>query len=170
LKQADLSGHRRRRRLADVTINGRHWGRRVGRDDGTTVTVSSVRPTDDRRLPPRHRSGQSDVNYILRQLHRQPGDESPERAENRYYHRNPTVDSVVATTNGSEPFKERYAYSDIPNTFDHQRRGTARTTIARGNRTRTQVREFGRSVDLYHYRARMYDSGWQVCSKDPIGV
>jgi len=87
----------------------------------------------------------------------------------RYYHRNQQY-SVVALTNGSGAIQERYAYSAYGTPSITNAAGTARTTSAESNRYSYTGREFDEALDLYHYRARMYDSAvGRFCSRDPIG-
>ncbi|QDV45599.1 tRNA3(Ser)-specific nuclease WapA precursor [Stieleria neptunia] len=78
--------------------------------------------------------------------------------------------SVNALTDSSGTIKERYAYDAYGNLSIFDGSGTARTSTAEGNRYTYTGREYDDGLDLYHYRARMYDSiAGRFCSRDPIG-
>ncbi|QDV45072.1 tRNA3(Ser)-specific nuclease WapA precursor [Stieleria neptunia] len=78
--------------------------------------------------------------------------------------------SITALTDSSGMIKERCAYDAYGNLSIFDASGTARTSTAEGNRYTYTGREWDNVLDLYHYRARMYDplSG-RFCSRDPIG-
>ncbi|WP_197455951.1 RHS repeat domain-containing protein [Stieleria neptunia] len=78
--------------------------------------------------------------------------------------------SVTALTDSSGTIRERYAYDAYGGVSIFDGSGTARTTTAEGNRYTCTGREYDDVLDLYHYRARMYDSiVGRFCSKDPNG-
>ncbi|QDV45068.1 tRNA3(Ser)-specific nuclease WapA precursor [Stieleria neptunia] len=78
--------------------------------------------------------------------------------------------SVTALTDSSGTIKERYAYDAYGNLSIFDGSGTARTSTAEGNRYTYTGREWDDVLDLYHYRARMYDSvSGRFLSRDPIG-
>ncbi|PAY15620.1 hypothetical protein CKO51_30925 [Rhodopirellula sp. SM50] len=89
--------------------------------------------------------------------------------ELRYYHRTQQY-SVTALTDSLGAIKERYAYDAYGELSIFDGSGTARTATAEGNRYTYTGREYDDVVDLYHYRARMYDAiAVRFCSRDPIG-
>jgi len=78
--------------------------------------------------------------------------------------------SVIALTNGSAAIQERYAYTayGAPTITDPS--GTTRTATAEGNRYTYTGREWDEELNLYHYRARMYDPmAGRFLGRDPIG-
>ncbi|QDV84101.1 RHS repeat domain-containing protein [Planctomycetes bacterium TBK1r] len=78
--------------------------------------------------------------------------------------------SINALTDSSGTIKERYAYDAYGGLSIFDAAGTARTTTAEGNRYTYTGREYDDVLDLYHHRARMYDSiAGRFCSRDPIG-
>ncbi|WP_253160603.1 RHS repeat-associated core domain-containing protein [Stieleria tagensis] len=78
--------------------------------------------------------------------------------------------SVNALTDSSGTIKERYAYDAYGNLSIFDGSGAARTSTAEGNRYTYTGREWDKDLDLYHYRARMYDAtAGRFCSRDPIG-
>ncbi|WP_353620980.1 RHS repeat domain-containing protein, partial [Rhodopirellula sp. JC639] len=77
--------------------------------------------------------------------------------------------SVTALTDPSGTIKERYAYDAYGNVSIFDGSGTARTSTAEGNRYTYTGREYDNVLNLYHYRARMYDPfAGRFCSRDPI--
>ncbi len=85
------------------------------------------------------------------------------------YHRNQQY-SITAMTDGSGAVTERYAYSAYGTPTITNASGTARTATAIENRYTYTGREYDEGLDLYHYRARLYDSAsCRFCSRDPIG-
>lgn len=85
------------------------------------------------------------------------------------YHRGQQY-SITALTDSSATIKERYAYSAYGVLTITDASGTVRTATAEGNRYTYTGREWDGDVELYHFRARMYDplSG-RFLSWDPIG-
>ncbi|QDV42552.1 tRNA nuclease WapA precursor [Stieleria neptunia] len=78
--------------------------------------------------------------------------------------------SITALTDSLGTIKERYAYDAYGGLSIFDGSGTARTTTAEGSRYTYTGREYDDVLDLYHYRARMYDSiVGRFCSRDPIG-
>jgi len=154
--------------VADVTYQWDALGRRVGRDDGTTATVfvqSGQQTIAD------YTSGTAAASPTYTYVYANYIDEPVMRAGTgglRYYHRNQQY-SVIALTNGGGTIAERYAYSAYGTPTITDAAGTARTTSAENNRYTYTGREFDEALELYHYRARMYDSAsGRFCSRDPI--
>jgi RHS repeat-associated protein len=88
---------------------------------------------------------------------------------NRYYHRNQQY-SVIALSDGGGTIKERYAYDAYGGLTILSSSLSPLTTSAENNRYTYTGREFDEALDLYHYRARVYDSATgRFCSRDPIG-
>ncbi|WP_235909042.1 RHS repeat-associated core domain-containing protein [Roseiconus nitratireducens] len=74
----------------------------------------------------------------------------------RFYHRNAQY-SIVALTNASGTITERYAYDAYGDLTITDASGTVRTTSAESNRYTYTGREWDETLELYHFRARMYD-------------
>ncbi|WP_197454749.1 RHS repeat domain-containing protein [Stieleria varia] len=153
----------------DITYQFDALGRRVGRDDGTTAMVyvqSGQQTIAD------YTSGTAATSPTYTYLYASYIDEPVLRtggSGNRYFHRNQQY-SITALTDTSGTIQERYAYSayGMLSIFDGS--GTARTSTAEGNRYTYTGREYDESMDVYHYRARMYDPVvGRFCSRDPIG-
>ncbi|QDV45604.1 tRNA nuclease WapA precursor [Stieleria neptunia] len=78
--------------------------------------------------------------------------------------------SITALTDSSGTIKERYAYDAYGNLSIFDGSGTARTTTAEGNRYAYTGREWDEELELYHFRARMYDPVCgRFCAKDLLG-
>ena len=78
--------------------------------------------------------------------------------------------SVIALTNGSAAIQERYAYTAYGAPTITDASGTPRTATAEGNRYTYTGREWDEELNLYHYRARMYDpAAGRFLGRDPIG-
>jgi len=78
--------------------------------------------------------------------------------------------SVIAITGGSASIQERYAYTayGAPTILDAS--GTPRPATAEGNRYTYTGREWDEELNLYHYRARMFDPvAGRFLGRDPIG-
>jgi RHS repeat-associated protein len=155
--------------VADVTYQWDALGRRVGRDDGTTVTVfvqSGQQTIAD------YTSGTAASSPTYDYVYASYIDEPVMRSGaggNRYYHRNQQY-SIIALTNGSGAIQERYAYDAYGGLTILSSSLSPLATSAEGNRYTYTGREFDEALDLYHYRARMYDSATgRFCSRDPIG-
>ncbi len=87
----------------------------------------------------------------------------------RYFHRNQQY-SVIALTDSNANVKERYAYTAYGSPTITDAAGATRTSSAEYNRYMYTGREWDETLDLYHYRARMYDAiSGRFCSRDPIG-
>ena len=85
-----------------------------------------------------------------------------------YYHRNQQY-SIIAITNSDGSVIERYAYNAYGEVTRLRGNGTAPTTND-ANRYTYTGREWDAGLELYHYRARMYDpAAGRFCSRDPIG-
>jgi len=155
--------------VADVTYQWDALGRRVGRDDGTTVTVfveSGQQTIAD------YTSGTAAASPTYNYVYASYIDEPVMRAGTgglRYYHRGQQY-SVIALTGGGGTIQERYAYSAFGTPTITDAAGSARTTSAENNRYTYTGREWDDDLGLYHYRARMYDSAaGRFCSRDPVG-
>jgi len=155
--------------VADVTYQWDALGRRVGRDDGTTVTVfvqSGQQTIAD------YTSGTAAASPTYTYVYASYIDEPVMGAGTgglRYYHRGQQY-SVIAMTNGGGSIAERYAYSAYGTPTITDASGTTLTTSAENNRYTYTGREFDSELGLYHYRARMYDSiAGRFVSRDPIG-
>jgi RHS repeat-associated protein len=87
---------------------------------------------------------------------------------NRCFHRNQQY-SITSITDASAAVVERYVYSAYGTPTITDESGTTRTATAIGNRHSYTGREWGETLAMYHYRARMYDSvGGRFISRDPI--
>ncbi|EMI23619.1 Rhs family protein [Rhodopirellula europaea SH398] len=155
--------------VADVSYQWDALGRRVGRDDGTTVTVfvqSGQQTIAD------YTSGTAASSPTYDYVYASYIDEPVMRSGsggNRYYHRNQQY-SVIALTNGSGAIQERYAYDAYGGLTILSASLAPLTTSAENNRYTYTGREFDQALGMYHYRARMYDSATgRFCSRDPIG-
>ena len=77
--------------------------------------------------------------------------------------------SIIAITGGSASIQERYAYTAYGAPTIADASGTPRTATAEGNRFTYTGREWDEELNLYHYRARMYDPvAGRFCGRDPI--
>ncbi|MDV6034697.1 MAG: hypothetical protein F9B45_32320 [Phycisphaera sp. RhM] len=86
----------------------------------------------------------------------------------RHYHGGQQY-SVTALTDSLGAIQERYAYDAYGGLSIFDAAGTARTTTAEGNRYTYTGREYDDVLDLYHYRARMYDPlCGRFLSRDPF--
>ncbi len=78
--------------------------------------------------------------------------------------------SITALTDASGTIKERYAYDAYGGLSVFDGSGVSRAGTAEGNRYLYTGRERDEVLDLYHYRARMYDAVvGRFLSRDPIG-
>jgi RHS repeat-associated protein len=155
--------------VADVTYQWDALGRRVGRDDGTTV---SVYVQSGQQTIADYTSGTAAASPTYTYVYASYIDEPVMRSGSgglRYYHRNQQY-SVIALTGGSGSIMERYAYDayGTPTILDSSLSPLASSNSL--NRYTYTGREFDETLGLYHYRARMYDSvAGRFCSRDPIG-
>ncbi|QDV86146.1 RHS repeat-associated core domain-containing protein [Planctomycetes bacterium TBK1r] len=139
------------------------------RDDGTTVSIDVKNGqqtiTDDT-------SGTAATSPTYTTVYASHIDEPVVRDATgglQYYHRGQQY-SVTALTDSTGTIKEQYAYDAYGNLSIFDSSGTARTSSAEGNRYAYTGREYDDVLDLYHYRARMYDSiAGRFCSRDQIG-
>ena len=77
--------------------------------------------------------------------------------------------SVTALTNASGTITERYTYTAYGQATFFDGSGTAISASAESNRYTCTGREWDQGLNLYHYRARMYDAiSGRFCSRDPI--
>lgn len=143
---------------------------------------SSRRPTLQRRLARRRAGGvkscaDSKQNRSCKSLRQQtcspeksrPESDKPSIKFTVRYLRTQQY-SINALTDSSGTIKERYAYDAYGNLSIFDASGTARTSTAEGNRCTYTGREYDDVLDLYHYRARMYNAiAGRFCSRDPIG-
>ena len=78
--------------------------------------------------------------------------------------------SINAVSEGGGSVVERYAYSAYGQVTIADASGTEISDSAISNRYTYTGREWDEGLNLYHYRARMYDAvGGRFCSRDPIG-
>jgi RHS repeat-associated protein len=155
----------------DVTYKFDALGRRVYRDNGTTaeVFVQSGQQTIADCV-----AGTTASNPTYRYVYASYIDEpvlryKPTGSESLYYHRNQQY-SVTALTDGSGTIVERYAYSAYGVPTITNASATLRTESSYNNLYMYTGREWDQALQMYHYRARMYDANLgRFCSKDPIG-
>ena len=155
--------------IDDVSYEFDALGRRVARDDGTTTTVFVQ---NGRQTIADYTSGTAATSPTYTYIYASYIDEPVMRGGTgglRYYHRNQQY-SVTALTNGSGGIEERYAYSAYGEPTITDGSGTVRATSAENNRYTYTGREWDEALELYHYRARMYDPvGGRFSGRDPIG-
>ena len=140
----------------DVTYKWDALGRRVFRDDGTTaiVYVQSGQQTiadyvaGTAASSPKYRYVYA--SYIDEPVLRY----EPAASQSRYYHRNQQY-SIIALTDGVGAIQERYAYSAYGELTVLDGSGTVQS--GSDNRYTYTGREWDSELELYHYRARMYD-------------
>ncbi|WP_218933574.1 RHS repeat-associated core domain-containing protein [Rubripirellula lacrimiformis] len=153
----------------DVTYQWDALLRRVGRDDGTTA---SIYVQNGQQTVADYTSGTAATSPTYTYIYASYVDEPVVRAGGsglRYYHRNQQY-SIIALTNASGTVMERYAYSAYGTPTIMDASGTVLAASAENNRYLYTGREYDEVLDLYHYRARMYDSAsGRFCSRDPIG-
>ncbi|WP_182869636.1 RHS repeat-associated core domain-containing protein [Stieleria mannarensis] len=153
----------------DVFYEWDALGRRVARDDGTTDTIFVQ---NGQQTIADYTSGTAATSPTYTYVYASYIDEPVVRDGTgglRYYHRTQQY-SVNALTDSSGTIKERYAYDAYGGLSVFDGSGTARTKTAEDNRCTYTCREYDDVLDLYHYRARMYDSiAGRFCSRDPIG-
>ncbi len=155
----------------DVTYEYDALGRRVQRDDGTDETIF-VQNGQQTFADYDSGAAATSPNYcyiyasyidepIMRIGHTGGGE--------HYYHRNQQY-SIVAFSDQNGNIKERYSYTAYGKLGIYDPGGVARSSSNYGNRYTYTGREWDEDLELYHYRARMYDplSG-RFCSRDPIG-
>ncbi|TWT84398.1 tRNA nuclease WapA precursor [Planctomycetes bacterium CA13] len=153
----------------DATYQFDALGRRVARDDGTTV---SVYVQNGQQTIADYVSGSVPGSPTYTYAYGSYIDEPVIRGGTgglRYYHRNQQY-SIIALTDGGGLIKERYAYDayGTPTILDSSL--SALATSLSSNRYTYTGREWDEALGLYHYRARMYDSAsGRFCSRDPIG-
>jgi RHS repeat-associated protein len=154
---------------ADVFYKWDALGRRVLRDDGTNATVYVQ---SDQQTIADYTAGTAATSPTYTYVYASYIDEPVMRTgsgNSIYFHRNQQY-SITALTNGGGAITERYAYSAYGTPTITDAIGTARATSAVGNRFSYTGREWDEALALYHYRARIYDSGdGRFCSRDPIG-
>jgi len=87
----------------------------------------------------------------------------------RYYHRNQQY-SITAVSDGGGSVVERYAYSAYGQVTIADASGSEISDSAIANRYTYTGREWDEGLNMYHYRARIYDAvGGRFVSRDPIG-
>ncbi len=154
----------------DVTYGYDALGRRVKRDDGTNVTVF-VQNGQQTFLD--YPSGTAATSPTYCYIYASYVDESIMRIGHtgggeHYYHRNQQY-SVVALSDQNGNIKERYSYTAYGGLGIYDNGGTARTTSNYDNRYTYTGREWDEELELYHYRARMYDPlTGRFLGRDPI--
>ncbi|WP_197455952.1 RHS repeat protein [Stieleria neptunia] len=153
----------------DVFYEWDALGRRVARDDGTTV---SIYVQNGQQTVADYTSGTAATNPTYNYVYASYIDEPVVRDGTgglRYYHRTQQY-SITALTDSSGTIKERYAYDAYGNLSIFDGSGAARTSTAEGNRYTYTGREWDKELGLFHYRARMYDAiSGRFLSRDPIG-
>ena len=78
--------------------------------------------------------------------------------------------SVTALTDGGGAIIERYAYTAYGQMTFANASGSEISNSAISNRYTYTGREWDEGLQLYHYRARMYDAvAGRFCTRDPIG-
>ncbi|TWT80304.1 tRNA3(Ser)-specific nuclease WapA precursor [Planctomycetes bacterium CA13] len=153
----------------DVTYQFDALGRRVARDDGTTVTVfvqSGQQTIAD------YVSGAVPASPTYTYVYASYIDEPVMRGGTgglRYYHRNQQY-SIIGISDGGGVVKERYAYTAYGTPTILDAAGVVQAVSAENNRYLYTGREWDAVLGLCHYRARMYDPVLgRFCSRDPIG-
>lgn len=156
---------------ADVTYKFDALGRRVFRDDGTTATIfiqSGQQTIAD------YTAGTAATSPTYNYVYSSYVDEPVFRDEvggtgDVYFHRNQQY-SITALTSSAGSIVERYAYSAYGAPMITDALGSTRTSSSENNRYTYTGREWDEELQLYHYRARMYEPVLgRFCSKDPIG-
>ena len=153
----------------DVSYTFDALGRRVARDDGTNnavyVQVGQQTIAD-------YVSGAAASSPTYTYCYASYIDEPVMRArgsDSLYFHRNQQF-SVVALTDATGNVNERYVYNAYGKLSVFDGNGTARTSSAEVNRYAYTGREWDEKLELYHFRARMYDpNSGCFLSRDPIG-
>jgi len=145
-------------------------GRRVGRDDGTTNVVYFQ---DGQQTLADYTAGTSAASPTYKYVFASYIDEIVARIDSSddilYYHRNQQY-SITAVSDGGGSVVERYAYSAYGQVTFADASGSAISNSAISNRYTYTGREWDEGLNLYHYRARMYEAvGGRFCSRDPIG-
>ena len=139
-------------------------GRRVARNNDIYVQVGQQTVAD-------YVSGTTSTTPAYTYVYASYIDEPVVRAEIgglRYYHRNQQY-SITALTDSSGNVTERYAYTAYGTPAVTDGVGATLTTSADSNRYTYTGREWDDALDLYHFRARMYDPfGGRFVSVDPI--
>ncbi|WP_186774669.1 RHS repeat protein [Allorhodopirellula solitaria] len=152
----------------DVEYQFDALGRRVSRDDGTTTVFVQNGP----QTLADYASGASPSSPQYTYVWGDYIDELVVRdgtGGRRFYHRNQQY-SIIALTNASGTITERYAYDAYGDLTITDASGTVRTTSADSNRYTYTGREWDETLDLYHFRARMYDpKAGRFIGRDPIG-
>jgi RHS repeat-associated protein len=88
-----------------------------------------------------------------------------------YYYLKDLSNTVLALANSSGSIVESYVYDAYGNVTIKNGSGTVIPTSAYGNRFLFQGREYDYTTQLYHFRARWYDSETgRWLSNDPIGI
>lgn len=164
-------------RAADTNDNGTddvfyRWdalGRRVSRDDGTNHTIYFQ---DGQQTLADYAAGTAASSPTYNYVHGSYIDEILVRTGsggNRYYHRNQQY-SITALTDGGGAIVERYAYTAYGQVTFADASGTVQAASASNNRYTYTGREWDEGLNLYHFRARMYDAVvGRFCSRDPVG-
>ncbi|MBX3418715.1 MAG: RHS repeat-associated core domain-containing protein [Pirellulaceae bacterium] len=173
LKGADTDGNPA---TLEVTYEFDALGRRVARNgpSGNVVYVQSGQRTiaDYARgaaaTNPTYRYVYGD--YIDEPILRHTGTAStlPTTGNNAlYYHRNQQY-SIVGLTNAAGTLVERYAYTAHGELTIMAANGTLRTTSLYNNRYTYTGREWDPDLNLYHFRARLYDPiAGRFITRDP---
>ncbi|MEM6470525.1 MAG: RHS repeat-associated core domain-containing protein [Planctomycetota bacterium] len=152
----------------DVTYKWDALGRRVFRDDGT---AASVYVQNGQQTVADYTSGTAASSPTYNYVYASYIDEPVLRTGtggDRYYHRGQQY-SITALTDGTGAIQERYAYDAYGGLSVFDGVGAVGTATAEGNRYTYTGRELDEDLDLYHYRARMYDPvAGRFYGRDPI--
>ena len=155
----------------DVTYTWDALQRRVARTDAvrTTVYVQNGQQTVADYVQGQSATGGKGYRYVYGDYIDEPLVRLNTANNTRlYYHRNQQY-SIIAMTNTAGSEIERYDYDAYGEVTRLRGNGTAPTTDYSSRYTYTG-REWDEGLDLYHYRARMYDPATgRFCSRDPIG-
>lgn len=157
--------------VADVQYKFDALGRRVYRDDGTAATVY-VQNGQQTVVDYASEAAATSPTYCY--LYASYIDEPVVRIGHtgggkHFYHRNQQY-SLIALTNHTGSVKERYSYDAYGSVSIFDGGGVFRSSSQLSNRYTYTGREWDEDLDLYHYRARMYDpKSGRFCSRDPIG-
>ena len=89
-------------------------------------------------------------------------------SDNLYFHRNQQY-SIVALTDSTGGIKERYSYDAYGTLTITDANGVVQTSSAETNRYTFTGREWDETLDVYHFRARMYHSrSGRFFGRDPL--
>src|SRR6056297_1875505 len=135
-------------------------------------SVSRPRRRAGVATPPRRAATPAALPFSV--LRRTKCNESPAKTSceskkpTRCYHSNQQY-SIIALTDNTGAITERYAYSAYGEPVFVSATGTLLADSAEDNRYTYTGREWDEGLELYHFRARMYDAGsGRFLGRDPI--